>query len=288
MLKQTSLLFAAALIALPISPANAGERYSTPPPIVLSPDLTSPWIMQLRNAPEPRQKTQQRTRTVKRTQQRYSSQTQRHHRRSGEATGIFSGFKKRESQQVRVQRRKKKVAYNRVQTPRSGTVDSATYIRQQQAQRPIDPKFLPRTISYQTKQKPGTILIDTSTRYLYLVLGNGKARRYGVGVGKQGFSWSGTERITRKAQWPSWRPPAQMIARERKKGRELPAFMPGGPENPMGARALYLGSTLYRIHGTNQPWTIGQAVSSGCIRMRNEDVMDLYERARKGAKVIVS
>jgi lipoprotein-anchoring transpeptidase ErfK/SrfK len=131
-------------------------------------------------------------------------------------------------------------------------------------------------------------MIDTNSRFLYLVTGNGKARRYGVGVGKEGFEWSGTERVSRKAEWPSWRPPAEMIAREREKGRELPAFMEGGPANPLGARAIYLGDTLYRIHGTNQPWTIGQAVSSGCIRMRNEDVMDLYERVKNGAKVIVS
>jgi lipoprotein-anchoring transpeptidase ErfK/SrfK len=108
-----------------------------------------------------------------------------------------------------------------------------------------------------------------------------------VGVGKEGFSWRGSERVTRKAEWPGWTPPAQMIARERAKGRILPAHMPGGPENPLGARALYLGSTLYRIHGTNQPYTIGQAVSSGCIRMRNEDVMELYERVSVGTRVVV-
>ena len=111
--------------------------------------------------------------------------------------------------------------------------------------------------------------------------------RYGVGVGKEGFSWTGTEKITQKKVWPSWRPPAEMIEREKKKGRILPAFMDGGPSNPLGARALYLGSTLYRIHGTNQPWSIGQAVSSGCIRMRNEDVEDLYTRVGIGTKVIV-
>ena len=112
---------------------------------------------------------------------------------------------------------------------------------------------------------------------------DGTARRYGVGVGKPGFEWAGTHRVTRKAEWPDWRPPAAM----RKRRPELPAFMAGGPENPLGARALYLGSTLYRIHGSNQPWTIGHAVSSGCIRMRNEDVMDLYERVRVGTKVHV-
>ena len=148
-------------------------------------------------------------------------------------------------------------------------------------------RFLPRTVAWEGKQKPGTIIIDTAQRYLFLVQGNGKARRYGVGVGKQGFEWTGTNRISRKAEWPSWRPPQEMIARERLKGRELPAYMAGGPQNPLGARALYLGSTLYRIHGTNQPWSIGQAVSSGCIRMRNIDVVDLYERTRVGAKVVV-
>ena len=111
--------------------------------------------------------------------------------------------------------------------------------------------------------------------------------RYGVGVGKQGFSWKGSQLISRKAKWPSWTPPKAMIERERKKGRILPAHMKGGINNPLGARALYLGSTLYRIHGTNQPWTIGKAMSSGCIRMRNEDVTDLYERVPIGTKVIV-
>lgn len=118
-------------------------------------------------------------------------------------------------------------------------------------------------------------------------MANGEARRYGVGVGKQGFSWTGTEKVTRKAEWPSWTPPKEMIARERAKGRILPNYMPGGPANPMGARGIYLGSTLYRIHGTNAPWTIGQAVSSGCFRMRNQDVQDLYNRVRIGAKVVV-
>ena len=153
--------------------------------------------------------------------------------------------------------------------------------------REINAAFLPATVNYSTKHKAGTIIIDTHAKYLYLVLNNGKARRYGVGVGKAGFEWSGTERISRKAKWPSWTPPKEMIAREAKKGRNLPGFMPGGPENPMGARALYLGSTLYRIHGTNQPWTIGHAMSSGCIRMRNQDVTALYEQVKTGAKVIV-
>ena len=153
--------------------------------------------------------------------------------------------------------------------------------------RDIDPVYLPQTVAYHGGEKAGTIVIDTRDRFLYLVNGDGTAKRYGVGVGKEGFEWRGTETVSRKAEWPSWRPPAAMIRREAKKGRHLPTYMPGGPENPLGARALYLGSTLYRIHGTNQPWTIGQAVSSGCIRMRNEDVKDLYARVGVGTKVIV-
>jgi lipoprotein-anchoring transpeptidase ErfK/SrfK len=153
--------------------------------------------------------------------------------------------------------------------------------------RGIDPIYLPQTVAYHGSEPAGTIIIETTDRFLYLVNGDGTAKRYGVGVGKQGFEWRGSERITRKAEWPSWRPPAEMIAREARKGRHLPTFMEGGPQNPLGARALYLGSTLYRIHGTNQPWTIGQAVSSGCIRMRNEDVKDLYARVSVGANVIV-
>lgn len=151
----------------------------------------------------------------------------------------------------------------------------------------IDPRFMPTVINYQTQHAPGTIIIDTNSRYLYLVESGGTARRYGVGVGRPGFEWAGTHRVTRKAEWPSWRPPESMKARARAQGQILPDFMPGGPDNPLGARALYLGSTLYRIHGSNEPWTIGQAVSSGCIRMRNEDVIDLYQRTRVGTKVIV-
>ena len=151
----------------------------------------------------------------------------------------------------------------------------------------IEPQFLPQTVAYETKHAPGTIVIDTNNRFLYLVTGNGQARRYGVGVGKPGFEWAGTHKVTRKAEWPRWVPPKEMIAREAAKGHFLPASMDGGPANPLGARAMYLGSTLYRIHGTNAPWTIGSAVSSGCIRMRNEDVVDLYERVKVGTKVIV-
>src|SRR5690606_29821329 len=124
--------------------------------------------------------------------------------------------------------------------------------------RTIDPIYLPQTVSYSGPERPGTIVIDTANRFLYHIEGNGTARRYGVGVGKHGFGWKGTQKVSRKAKWPTWTPPKAMIERERKKGRILPAQMKGGVNNPLGARALYLGSTLYRIHGTNQPWTIGK------------------------------
>ena len=153
-------------------------------------------------------------------------------------------------------------------------------------------KYAPRIVDYETDEKPGTIIIDTRSRYLYLVLGNGKAKRYGIGVGRAGFQWSGVAKVGRKQKWPDWYPPKEMIERELKKyGRKLPEKMPGGPDNPLGARAMYLyqngKDTLYRIHGTNAPWSIGRAVSSGCIRLRNEDVIDLYKRVKVGAKVIV-
>ncbi len=133
----------------------------------------------------------------------------------------------------------------------------------------------------------GSLVVDTSERRLYFVHGDGTAMRYGIGVGREGFAWRGRERIARKAEWPDWTPPAEMVRREARNGRILPAHMKGGPENPLGARALYLGGTLYRIHGTNEPWTIGQAVSSGCIRMTNDDIVDLFQKVRIGALVVV-
>ncbi|MCB1379570.1 MAG: L,D-transpeptidase [Alphaproteobacteria bacterium] len=138
-----------------------------------------------------------------------------------------------------------------------------------------------------TKYKPGSIVVSTPERALYLVTGNGTARRYKVGVGREGFQWSGNSRIVSKQEWPTWRPPARMIAREAAKGHFLPEEMAGGPENPLGARALYIGGTLFRIHGTNNAGSIGGAVSSGCIRMMNTDVVDLYDRVKVGAKVYV-
>lgn len=135
---------------------------------------------------------------------------------------------------------------------------------------------------------PGTIIVKVSERKLYYILSSGRALRYGVGVGREGFQWGGESYVSRKQEWPDWRPPKEMIERERvQNNRDIPEFMPGGPDNPLGARALYLGQTLYRIHGTNESQTIGRAVSSGCIRMRNEDVIDLYERVSVGSKVYV-
>jgi lipoprotein-anchoring transpeptidase ErfK/SrfK len=147
----------------------------------------------------------------------------------------------------------------------------------------LDSKFLPAEIDYVTEEAPGTVIIDTRRKYLYFVKEGGKAMRFGIGVGRQGFRWKGVEHITRKAEWPVWHPPAEMRERE----PDLPERMEGGPDNPLGARAMYLGNTLYRIHGTHQPWTIGENISSGCIRLRNEDVIALYDMVKVGAKVIV-
>jgi len=147
----------------------------------------------------------------------------------------------------------------------------------------VDPRYLPQLVSYEGKHAPGTLIVDTPNRFLYLVQDGGKAMRYGIGVGRPGFTWAGVKSITRKAEWPDWVPPPEMLQRR----PELPRHMAGGPENPLGARAMYLGSSLYRIHGSNEPWTIGTAVSSGCIRMRNEDVIDLYGRVKVGTKVVV-
>jgi lipoprotein-anchoring transpeptidase ErfK/SrfK len=177
-----------------------------------------------------------------------------------------------------------------VVTVASGT----TFASAQQERYVVNPRFfyfgesrsgpIPRTlVSFQSNYTPGTIYIDTSERRLYLVTGQGQAIRYGIGVGRDGFGWGGVHRVTAKREWPNWIPPAEMLARR----PDLPRFMPGGLDNPLGARALYLGSTLYRIHGSNEPETIGQAVSSGCFRMVNDDVIDLYNRVPVGATVIV-
>jgi lipoprotein-anchoring transpeptidase ErfK/SrfK len=151
------------------------------------------------------------------------------------------------------------------------------------AQRPLDPKYEKQVVEYYGKECPGTIVIDTPNKFLFLVQGDGKALRYGVGVGRPGFTWSGVKTVSAKKEWPAWTPPPEMLARR----PDLPRHMEGGPDNPLGARAMYLGSSLYRIHGSNEPWTIGTNVSSGCIRMRNEDVIDLYGRVGVGARVVV-
>ena len=147
----------------------------------------------------------------------------------------------------------------------------------------IDPEYRRTAVLYRTNEAPGTIIINTSERFLYLIQGNGRALRYGIGVGREGFQWQGLQKISRKQEWPDWTPPPEMIARQ----PYLPRFMAGGPGNPMGARALYLGATVYRIHGTTQPQTIGSAISSGCFRLVNADVSDLYERVPVGTKVII-
>ncbi|MDQ1197676.1 L,D-transpeptidase [Agrobacterium sp. SORGH_AS 787] len=239
-MSMKTVFLALSAVCAALNPAMANDRYRERPPIVVSPDLTAPWVTQLgRGNVQP---------VV------YPQPPQRQ--------PLF--------QRRAVQQRPQAVAA-RPNAPRVG----------------IDPQFLPQIVDYDTKEAPGTIVIDTPARLLYLVMEGGKARRYGVGVGKPGFEWAGTHSITRKTEWPTWTPPKEMITREAAKGHYLPAFMEGGPENPMGARAMYLGSTLYRIHGTNQPWTIGSNNSSGCIRMRNEDVTDLYERVKVGTRVIV-
>jgi lipoprotein-anchoring transpeptidase ErfK/SrfK len=147
----------------------------------------------------------------------------------------------------------------------------------------LAPALRRQVVSYPTTEPPGTVVIDTAHTFLYLTLGGGQALRYGIGVGRQGFTWSGVEKISRKAEWPDWIPPAEMVARQ----PYLPRWVGGGPGNPLGARALYLGNTDYRIHGTNDPLTIGKHVSSGCIRLQNADVIDLYNRVGIGAKVVV-
>jgi lipoprotein-anchoring transpeptidase ErfK/SrfK len=145
------------------------------------------------------------------------------------------------------------------------------------------PRINREVVSFDGRYAPGTIVVNTQERRLYFVMPDGKAMKYGIGVGRPGFEWGGIKAVTAKTEWPNWTPPPQMLKRR----PDLPRFMPGGPENPMGARALYLGSSLYRIHGSNEPDTIGEAVSSGCIRMVNDDVVDLYEKVRVGARVVV-
>src|SRR5476651_2139906 len=170
-------------------------------------------------------------------------------------------------------------AYNPASAPQYAPVaqDDATDDAQ------LDPRLQRQTVNYSTNESAGTVVIDTPHTYLYFVLGGGKAIRYGIGVGREGFTWAGVKQIAKKAEWPDWYPPQEMIARQ----PYLPRMTAGGPGNPLGARAMYLGSSEYRIHGTNNPATIGKHVSSGCIRLTNEDVTDLYNRVQVGAKVVV-
>ncbi len=259
------LAVAAAVASLAAMPALANDRYAARPPVVLSPDLSAPWVMQLRGAPG--------VRAVSRQQR-------------GDGVQVIKRKVAQGRQRLEDLRRAERTPPG-VRVDDVRTVAAISSRPANPAPRQLDEKFLPQEVAYSGGEAPGTIVIDTNARFLYLVGSDGTARRYGVGVGKPGFEWAGQHKVTRKAEWPGWTPPKEMIARERKKGRILPAHMKGGPQNPLGARAMYLGSTLYRIHGTNQPWTIGKAVSSGCIRMRNEDVTDLYERVSVGTKVIV-
>ena len=252
--------------------AFATDRYADRPPVVVSPDLSNTWLMQLRspNTPAP----------TYASQPGYADQTVQ--QSGAQRSGVMIGFE--QPRRAPMRRGFLDGGTGAAAAPQTAQVAG---MRVPVIRGRLDPQFLPQIVHYETKEKPGTIVIDTNNRFLYLVMENGEARRYGVGVGKPGFEWAGVHTITRKAEWPEWIPPQEMITREAAKGHYLPARMEGGPANPLGARAMYLGSTLYRIHGTNAPWTIGSAESSGCIRMRNEDVTDLYGRVGVGTRVIV-
>jgi lipoprotein-anchoring transpeptidase ErfK/SrfK len=166
-------------------------------------------------------------------------------------------------------------------------VDEALLVPRQADPSPATGTRTHQLIDFTSTLAPGSLLVRTAERKLYFIMPDGKAIMYYVGVGREGFAWSGHAKITRKAEWPDWRPPAKMIAREANRGHIIPVFMKGGPQNPLGARALYIGDTEYRIHGTTQPWSIGKAVSSGCIRMMNAEVIDLFDRVVIGADVVV-
>ncbi|MEZ5841389.1 MAG: L,D-transpeptidase [Hyphomicrobiales bacterium] len=267
----SALSLAVAATALATSAEATDNRYRSKPNIQVSQELKDPWLLQLRPS------------------YRFGP---------GRQTLVSPEMRGAPDVRVRAPSGEPPLAPGRVRVRSSGGTDvSALSPREsvrapasapepkkaKTAARQVDPEFLPTVVDYDGGQSPGTIVIDTGSRHLFLVEEGGTARRYGVGVGRPGFEWAGTHNITRKAEWPAWVPPPEM--RERKPG--LPVRMEGGPANPLGARAMYLGSTLYRIHGSNEPWSIGKAVSSGCIRMRNEDVMDLYDRVKVGTKVIV-
>ena len=266
-------LLAGAAAAAVLAPSPVGAQNRSPvtreqPRVVVSPDLNAPWRLGFEAAPI----------IVRRSER----QEVRPRPRAREATTVS-----RRAAPVAPRYGASQFAPQVMRRPERQIVSVPAPRSRNEGRNGFADRFLPTRVAYGGTERPGTIVIDTVDRFLYLVEGDGRARRYGVGVGKPGFEWAGSHKVTRKAEWPSWTPPKEMIAREAAKGHMLPDFMEGGPENPLGARALYLGSTLYRIHGTNQPWTIGRAVSSGCIRMRNIDVVDLYERVRVGARVIV-
>jgi lipoprotein-anchoring transpeptidase ErfK/SrfK len=168
-----------------------------------------------------------------------------------------------------------------------GAVTDAGYQLPAVSLQQLPRQYQRQIVDYETRERPGTIIVDTNEKFLYFVMEDGKAMRYGIGVGREGFEWSGTNRVSRKAEWPGWTPPPAMIRRERARGIELPRHMEGGPMNPLGARALYIGSTIYRIHGTPEVHSIGQSMSSGCIRLINQDIIDLYNRVEVGARVVV-
>ena len=299
------------LVAGSLSFSHAGSRYSSQPPTVLSPDLTAPWVLQLEKRPrtqarravtyakpvqQPRRKaTRTQTRKVKARKLRRAKRLSRSIRSTRRASLAQVRKKHRIRATVKRTPRSKQRAFLKprpILKPRSLKPRSVVRLRKKRSSpkprgNKYNPELLPQVVNYSGGHKAGTLIVDTQTRFLFLVMKNGSARRYGIGVGKPGFEWSGKHKVTRKAEWPTWTPPKEMITREAAKGHYIPDFMEGGPKNPLGARALYLGSTLYRIHGTNQPWSIGKAVSSGCIRMRNEDVMDLYERVKLGTQVVV-
>jgi lipoprotein-anchoring transpeptidase ErfK/SrfK len=248
-------LAAAVALAFAAGAASAQNRYSIPPAAALSADLASPWLLQLRNKPN--------------------------------GNGVYRVELARPQAVVVPMMREPQ--YTQIRAGISLDNRAAAEPRKKtKAEAQFDPQYEMQIVPYDGPHQTGTIIIDTEARFLYLVEDEGMARRYGIGVGRPGFEWAGAHNISEMREWPDWNPPAQMIAREARRGKILPKHMAGGPENPLGARAMYLGSSLYRIHGTNQPWSIGQAVSSGCIRMRNEDVIDLYERVGVGTRVIVS
>lgn len=286
-----SLLFA----GLMTGTASGEQLYQQLKPYTVNSGITQPWVIQLRPTENSGNARQNRKIAPVVAPEPPKPVAKSEHKRRGGLFGALFGSRDSGAAPVRrVQPQPQAAQPQAAQPQQIQQLQTAQYFPRQQIQQSenakrfrLDTKWLPQSVAYDGPEKPGTIIIDTPTHHLYFIEGDGTARRYGVGVGKDGFRWSGTERIARKAEWPGWTPPSQMIEREAAKGHYLPAHMEGGPANPLGARALYLGSTLYRIHGTNAPWTIGKNVSSGCIRMRNEDVTELYEKVKVGAKVIV-